>query len=305
MKLHPLTVILNSGTTQDEKAKLAEEIAKVFSQAGGSANIITTQAGEDFSQASENWVKKAQVNGNCIVAAGGDGTINSVASLCYRYGVALGIIPLGTFNYFARELSIPTTIPEAVNIILAGHTRKVSVGLVREHIFLNNASFGLYTKLIREREKVASRFGRARLIAALAAAFSLLHRQKLFSVKINTDEQEKWHHTSMVFVGNNTLQLENLGMEVADCTKQDKLAIILMKETTRMEIARLLLRGAIRNLKDESRLKEFCADSFEVETSRKVIDLVIDGEIICCHTPLKFRVEKNALSVVVPAKEVP
>jgi len=66
--------------------------------------------------------------------------------------VTLGIIPLGTFNYFAREHAIPTELDAAIQIIKQGHTKEVAVGLVQDRVFLNNASFGLYTKLIRQRE---------------------------------------------------------------------------------------------------------------------------------------------------------
>lgn len=303
MRLSFITVILNGGANPEEKKVLTETIAKAFEEAKQPVNIITIQTDDDFITICERWVTKAKDEGGVIAAAGGDGTINMIAGLCYRHKVTLGVIPLGTFNYFARDLSIPTDIKQAVEIITNGRIKKISVGLVEEHIFLNNASFGLYTKLIRQREVASSRFGRVRLIAAFAAMYSMLHAPKLFSIRINTDEEKQWHTTSMVFVGNNTLQLENLGMEVAACTRQDKLAVIIMKPASRWEMARFLLRGVVKNLKDEEKLTEFCSDGFEVKTNRTVIDLVIDGEIIQCKTPLEFRVEKNALNVLVPPPE--
>lgn len=297
-----VTVILNSGPAK-ERAKLAETLAESIKKAGYKAHIVVIGDHDDFPKVCKTEVAKAKEKEGIIVAAGGDGTVNLIAGLCYRHGVTLGIIPMGTFNYFARDLSIPTDRDEAVKIIAADHTKQVTVGLVQDRIFLNNASFGLYTKLIREREQASSRFGRVRIIAALAAAYSLFDNHKLFTIKINADGKEGRHTTPMVFVGNNTLQLENLGLEVATHTRQDQLAVIIMKESSRWEIARLLFRGAIKNLKDESRLKEFCADHFEVESRRKIINLVIDGEIIRCNTPLEFKVDKKTLTVLVPLEE--
>ena len=300
MQMSSITVILNSGATLEEKIKLEELITRAFANAQCECSIVNIKGNEDIGRVCEDLVIKARAHNAIIVAAGGDGTVNTIAGLCYRHGVTMGVIPLGTFNYFARELLIPTTIDEAVTVIAGGWSRRVSIGLMQDRVFLNNASFGLYTKLIRQREQASSHFGRIRIIAAAAAVYSLFHRHKLFSVIISGLEGEETHYTPMVFVGNNTLQLENLGMELADCTKQDRLAVVVMQPMTRLETSALLLLGALGKLRYQSKLSAYCADDFEVTSRRKTIELVIDGEIITCQTPLKFRVEKHALSVVVP-----
>ncbi len=295
-----ITVLLNSGSTLQEKANLEQTIAESFSLVNCKAQIVTIQKGDDFRAIVKSQIQQTRDHKGIMVAAGGDGTVNLIAEICYKQNVTLGVIPLGTFNYFARELQIPTNIEEAVKIIASGEVRKVSVGLVHDHVFLNNASFGLYTKIIRQREQASSRFGRMRIIAAVAAVYSLFNKHRLMSIRIHSAQEKDQHKTPMVFVGNNTLQLENLGLDVANCTKQDKLAVVIMQPIKRWETAMFIFLGAIRKLKDQSRLKEYCADDFEVTTNHKIIDLVIDGEIIKCATPLKFRVEKNALSVIVP-----
>lgn len=297
-----VTVILTGGP-REERAALADTLTESFKQVEYKARIVTIHDQDDFAKICNIEVTKAKNNNGIIVAAGGDGTVNLIADLCYRHGVTLGIIPMGTFNYFARDLLISTEMDTAVKIIATGNTKQVSVGLVHNRVFLNNASFGLYTKLIREREQASSRFGRVRFIAALAAAYSLFDTHKLFTINISTDKEKRQYTTPMVFVGNNTLQLENLGLEAADDTKQDKLAMIIMKESSRWEIALFLLSGALKTLKNQSKLEEFGAENFEVTTSRKTIDLVIDGEIIRCNTPLEFKIHKKALTVLVPLEE--
>jgi diacylglycerol kinase family enzyme len=236
-----------------------------------------------------------------VIAAGGDGTVNTVAGLCQEHGVVFGVIPLGTFNYFAREMGIPVTIKESVAIIAKGDRRKCSAGMIEKHLFLNNASFGLYSKLIRRREEASSSFGRWRIVAAITAAYTLFHRQKLFAI-IVTDAAgtRKSYRTSMVFVGNNTLQLENLGLNAANCTRQNKLAMIIMKKNTRWETARFLIRGIMRNLRQESKLEELCSESFDVEMDRPSLNVVIDGEIVTCTPPLRFSAMQNALEVIAP-----
>ena len=296
--MNAVTVILN--TAHRHRRKAIEEITAAFEKAGGSVNIIAIRKSDDCRKLSEKWVLKAKEDGSVVVAAGGDGTVNLVAGLCYRHHVALGILPRGTFNYFARGMNIPADTAEAAKIIMAGHRRQVTVGLLKDHVFLNNASFGLYTRLIRHREQASSSFGRWRIIAALAAAYSLLSRQKLYSVCLQKESGKQYYQTPLVFIGNNTLQLENLGLKAAECTRRDNLAIIVMKKTSRWQTARFIFRGMIRNLRDESKLEESCGGNFTIETDRKSIGVVIDGEIIRCATPLAFSVAKDALEVVVP-----
>ncbi len=68
-------------------------------------------------------------------------------------------------------------------------------------------------------------------------------------------------------------------------------------------MCRLMWRGIVKNLKFESKLVQFCADTFEVETNRKQIEMVVDGEIVQCSAPLTFRVEAHAIRIIVPSEE--
>lgn len=303
MAQNPITIIMNSGSGKDDKRPLRELIEEALASSGREVTFVELTPEDDFNATCESAVKKAKPRDGIIVAAGGDGTVNAVAALCHKHDVVMGVIPLGTFNYFARELQISAEPAKAVEVLISGVERRVSAGFIQEHIFLNNASFGLYTKIIRNREQDKSRFGRRRLVALISGIVSIFKGQQRFSIHVTANDKKELRTTTMVFVGNNTLQLENVGLEVAACTAKSKLAVVIVKETTHMETIGLLLRGALKNLKDKDKLEEFCADTFEVETQRRIIDMVIDGEIIRCRTPLSFRVDPQALRVMVPRGE--
>ena len=96
------------------------------------------------------------------MAAGGDGTINSVASAVVGSEKSLGVLPFGTMNHFAKDLHIPLDLEGAVNTIVAGHKTKVDVGEVNGRIFLNNSSLGLYPSIVRERQKQRDSMGTGR-----------------------------------------------------------------------------------------------------------------------------------------------
>jgi diacylglycerol kinase family enzyme len=264
-------------------------------------DIVEVRPGADFMEIGRQTVLRAKQSGGIVAAAGGDGTINTVAGLCCDHGVTLGVIPAGTFNYFARDLGIPSEPTAAARLLLDGKTEQVSVGYVNDRIFLNNASFGLYSKLIRNRENHKAKFGRFRLVAAYSAVVSLLRGIRPFTVHLRVGNEMLLRRTTMVFVSNNLLQLAKLDTKIAEATPEDGMAVFILRPTSRLDMLRLLLRGAFRQLANDPYLETFCIDKFDTDTNKHHVDVVVDGEIVRCKAPLSFRVAPRALNVIVPA----
>ncbi len=300
-----ITIILNASSGVNQTDKIRQQITDALSALQGKVKVITLMPDDDFYGICEQAVLQAQRKKGVVVVAGGDGTVNLVAGLCCKHGVVMGVIPLGTFNYFAREHLIPLDVDAAAQLLIEGQIRPVTVGYINQLLFLNNASFGLYTRIIRNREADKSRFGRFRLVAVLSAVNTLLRGQRPFAIKATVNGVKQLYRTAMVFVGNNTFQLNNMDLHVAQCAREDRLAVLVLKSTTRFEMARLVLRGALGKLNDEMRLEMFGADSLVVESKRRKIDVVVDGEVVQCHTPLSFRTVRDSLWVVAPKQEPP
>jgi diacylglycerol kinase family enzyme len=83
-------------------------------------------------------------HGGIVVAAGGDRTINAVASALVGTDSPMGVLPLGTLNHFAKDLKIPLELESAVATMLTGRVVRIDVGEVNGHLFLNNSSLGIY-----------------------------------------------------------------------------------------------------------------------------------------------------------------
>lgn len=298
-----LIIIFNHGLEADKQQALHEKISAPLQEAGYNLQFIRMDGSKSSQEKCEKLIKQSKPENAHVVAVGGDGTVNFVAGLCYRYDMPMGIIPLGTFNYFARDLQIPLALEDAIANLVNGTLQKVSIGMVNDHVFLNNASFGLYTKIIRDREEVNLRFGRLRLVAAISAMIRLFKKQRLLHVHIISDGKEETHLTPMIFVGNNTFQLNNLGLDPQQATNNHQLAVLILKEGTRLHMLRLIILGIFRNMHIESNLEEFYADKFDVNTRKKSLDLVLDGEILHCTTPLSFEVKREALTVITPRQD--
>jgi diacylglycerol kinase family enzyme len=258
------------------------------------------QGPEDFEKQSLVAVEKAVKDGGVIVAAGGDGTIRGVAQAAHGKSVRFAVVPCGTFNFFARTHRIPEDQMEAFRLALTGKTRPVRLGQVNGHVFLINASLGLYARAIRERESRTDRFGRNRIVATISTILSLLSRHLLLKVDLVSDRKTITQWTPMIFIGNNALQLRDLAMDVARCMKSDLLAVVMMKPITKLETLRIILRGIFKTLSNEERLETFCVEELTIHTKKKTHMIALDGELIRMHAPLHIQALPEALNLVLP-----
>ncbi len=309
-----VTVILNSASGHHDAQHAASEIQAGFDEAGCGCRLIIANGPDEVMSQARRAIAEARAltragadDGGAdgappvVAAAGGDGTINLVASLALDAQVAFGLVPLGTFNFLARHLGIPLE-PRAAAIALAtGRTQRIHVGRVNGHLFLNNASFGLYRALLEEREGFKQRFGRYKAVAAIAALYTLLRFRKVYTLRLDLDGQPAAIRTPMLFFGLNSLQFENLGMDAAYCTQAGRMAVIALQPAGRWQLLRLALRGALHRLHDSLDMRTHCATHAQVLLpGRRRLRVAVDGESIECRLPLHFEVVRDALEVVVP-----
>ncbi len=297
----PVTIILNVGSGHGDPAKVESEIRAGFAAAGRIHRVMIAQSAAEVEQHAKLAVEAGRTQPLVVVAAGGDGTINLVASLVLESGLPFGVIPLGTFNYFARDLGIPLEPGAAALAIAQGHIRRVHVARVNGHLFLNNASFGLYRHLLEERERYKKRFGRYKVVAVLAALAALWRYRKIYTLHLELDGKPVTIRTPLLFLGLNSLQLEKLDLEIARCTQAGLLAVIALQPTSRWHLLGLALRGALGGLHDSPDLRCFGASRVEItQKGRRRTRVAVDGESLDCDMPLHLEVQRDALQVVVP-----
>lgn len=300
----PITVLMNAGSGSGDKADARAAITEAIAGTGRELEILVARRPRDI----PDLARRAAERRACILAAaGGDGTLNAVAAVAWERGLPLGVIPLGTFNYFARDLGIPLAPGDAARVLAAGVPRRVAAGFVNGHIFLNNASFGLYRRLIEERETHKQRFGRNRLVALYSALTTLLHRHRSYLLHLEINGQPASFSTLSVFFGRNALQLERLGLDEALCVARGELAILAVRDVGRLSMLGLMLRGAVGLLESATDLRQSCARRVEVKQVElagrgRRLKVAIDGEIVQCPLPLVIESIAGAVEVMVPAE---
>ncbi|XDA97023.1 diacylglycerol kinase family protein [Sulfitobacter sp. LCG007] len=235
-----------------------------------------------------------------IIAAGGDGTISGVASALHGKDVRMGILPLGTFNYFARSLDIPDDIEGAIDVLAAGGERTIPVGTINGKVFLNNASLGIYPEVLRTRETTYTRWGRSRIAAYWSVLLTLMRLPKPLKLEITTAQETKLVRTPLAFVVSNAYQLDEVGLEGAECIRDGKMVLLIAPDSDRLKLVRhglTLAMGLARKNRDFSMI---CVDELTIASDRKHLLVARDGERARMERPFRFELHKDSLRVITP-----
>ena len=295
-----MNVIINARSGANDKEEVGRRLCEIFRSSGMDVRVLFARRDKDVLELA----RRAVCGENeTIVAGGGDGTINAVASQLVGTRKTLGVIPLGTFNYFATNLGIPLDLEGAVRNIIARRVVCADVGDVNGHVFLNNSSLGLYPLIVRVREKMYRRWGRSKIVAYLSVAFTLIRERSSLNIRLEVDGQPLTRRTPLVFIGNNEYQLQEFNIQGSACLRAGKLVLYVTPPVGRIGMLRLALRTLFRQLNEETDLQIVCTREFWVETRRKTLRVVIDGESKLIMTPLHFRLRPGGLRVIVPAVE--
>jgi diacylglycerol kinase family enzyme len=276
----------------------ADQLREKFAGHALQAEVTLAQGGADMLEAA----RKALADGvKIVVAGGGDGTVSAVASVLAGSGAALGVLPLGTLNHFAKDLGIPLALDAAIANVAAGRRARVDVGEVNGRIFLNNSSLGLYPDIVRDREKQQRRLGRGKWLAAAWATLTALRRYPSLSVRLIVAGQRHARRTPFVFIGNNEYTMQGLGIGERSRLDGGTLSLYMAQHPGRLGLLRFALRALLGRLAQERDFDILLADALEIKTRHRHMRVATDGEVSIMTPPLRYRVLPGALTVIVPS----
>jgi diacylglycerol kinase family enzyme len=301
----PFFIVFNLGSGSEEAAVACATLEAVLREAGREYRLLRVEEPSRLAQVSQEAVALALEHEGVVVAAGGDGTLNTVAQATLGSGRPFGVLPQGTFNYFSRTHGIPSDMAQAVRVLLECQPHPVPVGLVNGQVFLVNASLGLYPELLEEREAYKQRYGRSRQVAWWAGVRTLLRDHSLLNVRLERDGQAEAWRTLTLFVGNNRLQLEQAGLPEADAVESGLLAATVLRPMGALRLLGLVLRGALGRLGEAERVARFTFRDMTVTPlrplrQRRPVKVAMDGEIHWLTPPLRFQAAPSALPLIKP-----
>lgn len=275
---------------------LCERLATIFNENGIDVDMSVAESGADVTALAQDAARGPY---KVIVAAGGDGTVNSVAAAVIESGKTLGVLPLGTLNHFARDLGIPFDVQAAAQTIAAGHTAEVDVAAVNKRIFVNNSSLGLYPVIVRERKK-HERLGFRKWPAFVWATIQAFRRYPFLDIRLRVNGELLERTTPFVFVGNNQYAMDLFNIGVRERLDQGVLSIYITDRTGRWRLIGLALRAVVGRLRDDKDFLALSSNEVKIQTRRKRLRVAFDGEIDVMETPLLYVIRPRALRVIVP-----
>jgi diacylglycerol kinase family enzyme len=303
----PWYVVLNPGSGHEDAATAERQIAERLVQAGRQYEVLRVDESSSVEEAARQAVRRAQRDDGIVVAAGGDGTINAVAQAALEGGCRFGVIPQGTFNYFARTHGIPQETDAAVDALLRGRLRPTRIGAVNGHVFLVNASLGLYPETLEAREEQKQRHGRHRIVAVWAALLTVLRPHHPMRVRIRVQDRIRELSTLTLFVGANRLQLEQLGL-ADEVDHGDELLAVVLKPVSRPRLLWLVVQGALGRLNADRHVEAFGFEAMTVTPANpraRPVKVATDGEIRWIAPPLEFRLLERPLQLILPGETAP
>ena len=303
----PLQFVVNAAAgSSDAAAK--REVVDAALRVGGRRGDLLFSSPAELTGVAQQAATRAIATRTAVVAVGGDGTLNTVAQAAHAVGCAMGVIPYGTFNYFARTHGIPALPAAAARLLLDARPMPVQVAAINDRVFLVNASLGIYPELLQDREAYKARFGRSRWVAFVAACATLLRAQRRLRLHIEMGDTVRDVQTLTLFVGNNRLQLQQFGAEPEDTlagTPGDgSMAALMLRPIGTLSMIGLMLHGAMGRLGEAAGVESFEFHRMLVKPTlapgHKKVVVAFDGEVTRMRSPIDIRVLDQPLYLLQP-----
>lgn len=236
-------------------------------------------------------------NPDCIVACGGDGTINEVASQIVNTSITLGIIPVGSGNGLASHLHIPQDMDKAIAIIRDGHTAGIDVGQINGQYFFSNTGTGIDALIIKQYEKSGKRTLLSYIWASLSASRKFQPKRAIISIENEAFEETPF----MLFISNSNEMGYKMSLTPAASLADGLLDVVIIPQISFFEKLKLgwyVLNNKVYKFKKARRC---LVQNLAIEYPEKIFtDCQIDGEYHFLKTnKMDISVIRSAVQVVV------
>ena len=252
---------------------------------------IVLYKGSDLLALAEDAVARGA---DVIGMAGGDGSQALVASVASRHGIPMVVIPAGTRNHFALDLGMDRAdVVGALDAYTDGVDRVIDLAEVNGRTFVNNASMGLYAKIVQSQE-----YRDAKMRTAAETLPDLIGPAAVpLDLQFTLPSGEQATSANLVLVSNNPYQLSHLRgastRPVLDTGRLGVVSVLVRGAADAEKFAALEAAGQVGRF---SGWNEWTATEFEV-TSGGPVEVGVDGEALTMDPPLRFVIRPGALTV--------
>lgn len=296
-----MTLLWNNSSGWDAKGEQRESIESTLRGDHLTLDVQLVEHGRNLRELSRAIVASGA---DVLIAAGGDGTINAAASALVHQPTALGVIPAGTLNHFARDLHIPLDPEEAAQVLMRSGIVKVDAGEVNGHIFINNSVLGLFPNYRSTKEAWERRgFGKSgagRFIAMLAGMLRVFWRMPHLNLELEADGGIRKMRTPFILIGNNEHRMQGFGLGQRASLSDGSLWVYAMRACTRWGLLRMLTGLLLGRTPRNAVFEVFRTSRLRIDSKPRRIGVGVDGEMVRMVSPLEYQCLPRALRVITP-----
>ncbi|MFD0691815.1 bifunctional phosphatase PAP2/diacylglycerol kinase family protein [Actinomadura fibrosa] len=263
------------------------------------AEVVQIEPDQDV----EKVLNEAAGRADVLAVIGGDGTVNAGARAALEHDLPLLVIPGGTFDHFARALGVETAA-EAIASYRRGCLGRVDVAYVapttagagedERLYFLNTASFGAYTELVDERERLEKRLGKWPALAV--AAVRTLRRSEPVDLYVDGRRRRVW----MAFIGNCVYGSRGPAPTWREHLDDGRLDIRMITTGSRVPRVRAVAAILAGHLHITPGYRAWRPGGLELVSPEGSIRLARDGEVSSLPAGVRFGKEAGGLAVFCP-----
>jgi diacylglycerol kinase family enzyme len=293
-----IAILINSGGgSLGDRGKLGKDDVRSALKAAGIETEPEWLKGRELQERAKAAV---EAGADIVVAGGGDGTISAVAGVVAGTKAALGVLPLGTLNHFAKDLGIPADLNEAAVLISKGQSRCVDIAQLNDRMFINNSAVGLYPLMVLDREAQQMMLGRSKRWAMLVAAARTLFRFSSERLTLSVNERKAAVDTPLLFVGNNAYQTQLPNPGSREALDRGELFVLVLRRKTRLGFCVASIRALFGRARKDDVVRLDGVEQLRVDSRKTPLTVSLDGETLRMAPPLDYAIRKQALTVIAP-----
>jgi YegS/Rv2252/BmrU family lipid kinase len=234
---------------------------------------------------------------NIIVACGGDGTINEVASCIIGTPIIFGVIPLGSGNGLASNLKIPKNINKAIGLIKKQEVKQIDIGCLNNNYFFSNTGIGFDALVIKNYEESNNR----RLLSYVKGTLKSLREisyDKEFNITINNDSLDL--KPFMIFISNSNILGYNVSLTPKASLQDGLLDVLIVSKLNGFKVILFCLLMIFRKHHLLKEVKSYQTKKMDIsQKDSSFYDMQIDGEHRTIdNSKIEISIKEQTLNII-------
>ena len=291
-KINKIHAIINPISGIGSKDKIPEIISSRCLDKSIAVNISYTEYAGHATELTQNAIDDGA---DCVIAVGGDGTVNEIARKLLYSEVVLGIIPKGSGNGLARELNIPMDVRSAVDVIFSDHVTVIDACKANDNIFFCTCGVGFDAAISAEFAK-SKRRGSLTYVKDVVEKY-LYYKPEVYELHINDDTIKE--HAFLITCANASQYGNNAYIAPNADISDGQIDVTILSPFSAIDIGPLAIQLFSKMIDKNSKIKTYRTQKVRIIRQKEGV-MHIDGEPVQVSKDIDLSVEGSALNVFTP-----